>query len=71
MASKQYLVVVERAASNFSAYSPDLPGCIAVGDSREETLARMREAIAFHLDGLREDGATAPEPLATAEYVAA
>lgn len=66
----EYLVIIEQAESNFSAYSPDLPGCVATGDTRDETLQRMREAIAMHLDGLREDGLPVPPPLSSAEYLA-
>lgn len=66
----EYLVIIERAEGNFSAYSPDLPGCVATGDTKEETLLRMREAIAMHLDGLREDGLPVPPPSSSAEYLA-
>lgn len=66
----EYLVIIERADGNFSAYSPDLPGCVATGDTKEETLLRMREAIAMHLDGLREDGLPIPPPSSSAEYLA-
>ncbi len=66
----EYLVVVEKSDYNYSAYSPDLPGCVATGDTREETLRRMREAIALHLEGLREDGLPIPPPSSSAEYVA-
>lgn len=66
----KYLVVIERADGNFSAFSPDLPGCVATGDSREETLERMREAIALHLRGLEEDGLEIPQPSSEAEYLA-
>jgi predicted RNase H-like HicB family nuclease len=68
--SHQYLIVIEHAADSFSAYSPDLPGCVAAGDTREETLELMREAIAFHLEGLQEDGQPIPPATSTAEYVA-
>lgn len=68
--SQQYLVVIERAPDNFAAYSPDLPGCVATGRTKEETLANMREAIAFHLEGLQEEGQPIPPPSTTAEYVA-
>ncbi len=67
--SRQYLVVTEKANGNYSAYSPDLPGCVASGKTREETEQRMREAIAMHLQGLAEDGLPLPEPSATAAYV--
>lgn len=66
---RRYAVVVERAGSNYSAYAPDLPGCVASGDSVEETLANMREAIALHLRGLRDDGLPVPDPSSTTTYV--
>lgn len=66
----EYLVIIEQAEGNYSAYSPDLPGCAATGDTKEETLQRMREAIAMHLEGLREDGAPIPPPSSSAEYLA-
>jgi predicted RNase H-like HicB family nuclease len=65
----KYLIVIEQAASGFSAYSPDLPGCVSTGRTRDEVEAAMREAIAFHLDGLREDGVPIPKPTASAAYV--
>jgi predicted RNase H-like HicB family nuclease len=66
---RRFLIVVEKAANNFSAYSPDLPGCIATGATPEETKARMQTAIAMHVQGLREDRLPIPEPSAIAEYV--
>jgi predicted RNase H-like HicB family nuclease len=66
---KKYLIVIESTQTGFSAYSPDLPGCIATGDTREEVEQNMREAIAFHLDGLREEGQPVPEPLSSSAYV--
>ena len=60
----KYVVVFERAGDGWSAYAPDLPGCIAAGKTREETERLMREAIEFHLEGLREDGEPIPEPSA-------
>lgn len=69
MNGQGYLVVVEKAPHNYAAYSPDLPGCITTGTTVEETLANMREAIAFHLEGMREDGKPIPEPSARAEYI--
>lgn len=66
----EYLVVIEHAGFNCAAYAPDLPGCVATGDTREETLQRMREAIVMHLEGIRVDGGRVPLPSSTAEYVA-
>ncbi len=66
---KRYLIVIERTESGYSSYSPDLPGCVSTGTSREETERNMREAIAFHLDGLREEGYPVPEPQASSSYV--
>ena len=59
---KEYLVVFEKAEHNFAAYVPDLPGCVSTGETREEVEANIREAIEFHLDGLREMGEPIPEP---------
>lgn len=67
----QYLVVIEKAEGNYSAYSPDLPGCIATGKTPEETERNMREAIDMHLRGLEEDHLEIPLPRATATYVSA
>ena len=58
----QYMVVVEKGANSFGAYVPDLPGCIATGESRDEVLNLIREAIEFHIEGLREDGQPIPVP---------
>ena len=60
---KKYAVVIERGPNNFSAYVPDLPGCITTGKTIDEIKSNMREAIALHLDGLREDGLPVPEPM--------
>lgn len=65
----RYAVVIEKAASNYSAYVPDLPGCVATGDTVEEVEGHIREAIAFHLDGLREDGLPVPAAVSQVEYV--
>jgi predicted RNase H-like HicB family nuclease len=65
----RYAVVIEDAGSNFSAYVPDLPGCVATGTTLVETETAIREAIAFHLDGLRQDGAPIPPALSRVEYV--
>ena len=67
--SYRFLVVVEFAGDNFSAYSPDLPGCVATGATREETEAKMREAIQLHVLGLKEDGMPIPSSTATADYI--
>jgi predicted RNase H-like HicB family nuclease len=66
----EFLVVVEKAERNYAAFSPDLPGCVATGRTREETLRRMRAAIAEHIEGLKEDGLPIPKPSSSAEYVA-
>jgi predicted RNase H-like HicB family nuclease len=63
------LIVVEPTASGFSAYAPDVPGCVATGPTREAVEHTMREAIEFHLEGLREEGIAAPEPHAYATVV--
>jgi predicted RNase H-like HicB family nuclease len=66
---KRYLIVVEQTRTGFSAYSPDLRGCVSTGRTREDVEQNMREAIAFHLDGLREDGQAPPEPNTYSTYV--
>ena len=66
---RRFLIVVEKAGENFSAYSPDLPGCVAAGATREETRRLMQEAIELHLQGLTEDELPLPEPSASADYV--
>jgi predicted RNase H-like HicB family nuclease len=58
----QYMVVIEKGASSFGAYVPDLPGCIAAAESRDEVLDLIREAIEFHIEGLREKGQPIPAP---------
>jgi predicted RNase H-like HicB family nuclease len=65
----RYAVVIESAGLNYSAYVPDLPGCIATGATLAETEAAIREAIALHLEGLREDGLPIPTPSSKVEYV--
>jgi len=66
---RRFLIVVEKAGSNFSAYSPDIRGCVATGATPEETKARMQAAIDMHVQGLREDHLPIPEPSTIAEYV--
>ncbi len=63
--------MIEKAAGNYSAYVPDLPGCIATGDSIAMVEHEIRDAIRFHIDGLREDGHPVPQPTSIAEYVEA
>jgi len=65
----RYAIVIEKGEGNFSAYVPDLPGCVATGDSVVEAEREIREAIAFHLDGLREDGLPVPAAASVVEYV--
>jgi predicted RNase H-like HicB family nuclease len=65
----RYAIVVERAANNYSAYVPDLPGCVATGVTMEETEQLIREAIELHLTGLREDGLPIPQPSSQVDYV--
>ncbi len=66
----RFLVVIEKAEGNYSAYSPDLPGCVATGKIVEEVERRMHEAIQLHIRGLREDGLPIPQSQSLAEYVA-
>lgn len=65
----RYAVVIERVTSNFSAYVPDLPGCVATGGSLEEVDVLIREAISFHIEGMRADGTPIPAPTSHVEYV--
>jgi len=65
----RFLVVIEKANRNYSAYSPDLPGCVATGVTREETEQNMHPAIEMHIQGLEEDGLPVPESQSSAEYV--
>ena len=65
----QYAIIIEHAAgTNYSAYAPDLPGCVATGETLEEVKFNMREAIEFHLRGMREDGDPIPEPQTHVDY---
>jgi len=66
---RRFLVVIEKANGNYSAYSPDLPGCVATGETREEVERSMYEAIEMHIRGLIEDYSPIPKSYATAEYV--
>jgi predicted RNase H-like HicB family nuclease len=65
----RYLIVVEKSETGYSAYSPDVPGCVATGKTEAETEWNMREAIEFHLDGLKEEGLPIPEPSSKSAYV--
>ena len=65
----QYAIVIEKAESNFCAYVPDLPGCVATGGSVEEVGAEIRDAIVFHVEGLRKDGLPVPPGASQVEYV--
>ena len=69
MAMTRYMVVVERGETSWGAHVPDLPGCVAVGETREEVLRLIREAIELHIDGLRQDGLTVPTPSSEGEFV--
>ncbi len=65
----KYAVVIEKAEGNYSAYVPDLPGCVATGATVEELENEIREAIAFHIEGMREDGLPVPPPTSQVEYI--
>ena len=65
----RYAIVIENAGKNFSAYVPDLPGCVATGATPEEVEREIREAIEFHIEGLREDGLPVPQPSSAVRYV--
>jgi predicted RNase H-like HicB family nuclease len=65
----RYAVVIEQANGNYSAYVPDLPGCVATGGSVAEVEREIRDAIRFHIDGLKEDGLPVPAPTSIADYV--
>ena len=66
---RKFLIVIEKAENNYSAYSPDVLGCVTTGKTREETRRNMIEALEFHLEGLVEDGDPIPETESTAEYI--
>ncbi|HUP24025.1 MAG TPA: type II toxin-antitoxin system HicB family antitoxin [Thermoanaerobaculia bacterium] len=65
----RFLIVVERAGDNYSAYSPDVPGCVATGDTQKDAERNMHEALRLHVEGLLEDGDPIPQAHAVAEYV--
>jgi predicted RNase H-like HicB family nuclease len=66
----RFLIVIEKANGNYSAYCPDLPGCVATGKNREETERNMREAVEMHVQGMLEDNLPIPENVTVAEYIA-
>jgi predicted RNase H-like HicB family nuclease len=65
----RYAIVIEKAEGNYSAYVPDLPGCVAAGATVAEVESQIREAIAFHVEGMREDGLPIPAPSTQVEYI--
>ena len=65
----RYAIVIEKAEGNYSAYVPDLPGCVATGATVKEVETQIREAIEFHLEGMRKDGTAIPQPASRVEYV--
>lgn len=65
----RYAIVVEKTENNYSAYVPDLPGCVATGQTVKEVEQEIREAIEFHIEGLREDGLAIPQPASIVEYL--
>ena len=67
----RYAVVIEKANGNYSAYVPDLPGCVATGNSVAQVEAEIRDAIRFHIEGLKEDGLPVPQPTSIADYIEA
>ena len=69
MITKRFAIVIEKGPHNHGAYVPDLPGCIATGPSVKETERLLREAMSFHLQGMKEDGLAVPEPSSVVEYV--
>ncbi len=67
----RYLIIIEKANGNYSAYSPDVPGCVATGATREEAEREMHQALKMHMNGIKEDGLPLPEPSASVGYVEA
>ena len=65
----RYMVIIEKGPDSWGAYVPDLPGCVAAGESREEVVKLIKEAVEFHLEGLREEGQCIPKPSSEIEYV--
>jgi predicted RNase H-like HicB family nuclease len=69
MKNMRYAVIVEEGETSFGVYVPDLPGCVAVGETKEEALRLIQEAIEFHIEGMRQDGQPIPEPSSSIEYI--
>lgn len=65
----RYMVIIEQGESSWGAHVPDLPGCVAVGETRAEVISLIREAIVFHIDGLKEAGLPVPKPISEGEFV--
>ncbi len=65
----RFAILIDQTATGYSAHVPDLPGCVAAGETREETLQLIREAIAFHIEGMRRHGESVPQPTSSCEYV--
>ncbi len=65
----KYLIIIEKTTTGFSSYSPDLPGCVSTGETREEIERNMKEAIEFHLEGMQEEGYPIPEPSSESAYL--
>ena len=65
----RYLVILEQSATSYGAYVPDLPGCVAVGETQDEVLELIQEAIALHIEGLREEGLPIPAPVSKSQYI--
>jgi len=65
----KYLIILEKTSTGYSAYSPDLPGCVSAGDTAEETEANIRDAIEFHIEGMLQEGLSIPAPQSRASYV--
>ena len=65
----RYLIVIEKTGSGYSAYSPDIPGCVATGTTRDEAEREMKSAIAFHLEGLKSEGMALPTPHSSSSYI--
>jgi predicted RNase H-like HicB family nuclease len=67
---RRFLIIIEKTDNNYSAYSPDLPGCVATGETREDAERNMREAVELHIRGMKEDNTPIPESCSFAEYIA-